>query len=253
MLTGTVGWCSEPYDRNLRRLLRKLSAMAGRDPCVPHSGRDNLDSRRGSGIPRGVGRLMTSANKSRGPSIRTLSRGEKIDLAERLLVEAGIVSAVPSVVGDCLPACEAEALAAVGLRRNSQTQRKAQRARLRYACTLLDLFAASDLPEAIARRLGVSPRTVQKRISEGSLLSVEIDGVQRVPRFQFEGNLEVPGLRKVLATVGREISPVAFAMWFLNSIEDLAWGAEEAPLSPREWLLRGGALTAVTEQCRELR
>jgi hypothetical protein len=163
------------------------------------------------------------------------------------LLEAGFTSLLPSVhpVEQALSAAELAALSSVGLVAGPGTRERAESARSRYFVTYLDLFNHSDSPSELGRRLGLNPGCIRKRLRERSLLAIELGGRRRVPRFQFEGSVEVPGLRRILAAAGASLTPLAFAMWFLAPTSDLSSGDEVVPISPREWLLRTGDVEAV--------
>jgi hypothetical protein len=175
-------------------------------------------------------------------SLEGMSSEERVMFAEQLLIKAGFPSLLPSHrhVELALPAAELEALAAVGLRRTSRTRERAEAARVRYAVTFLDLFKDADTPAALATKLDLDASRIRQRIREGSLLAVELNGEKRVPRFQFEGAVEVPGLTKVLQATQGRMTPLAFAMWFLTPTQDLQTDDGATAVSPRDWLLRTG-------------
>ncbi|MBK6728296.1 MAG: hypothetical protein IPG63_13730 [Xanthomonadales bacterium] len=181
------------------------------------------------------------------PALEGLSRKERLRLAEAVLQDAGFRSLLPSAhpLESALPEAEARALAAVGMRTTLRTRQAAANARGRYAATFLDLFQKADTPAELAETLGLDPSRIRQRIREGTLLAVELNGEKRVPQFQFERGVEVPGLPKVLATVGDKVSPLAFAMWFLTPTPDLRSGAGGGAVSPRDWLLRTGDVDPV--------
>jgi hypothetical protein len=182
-----------------------------------------------------------------------LSAKDRIRVAERVLLDAGFTSMLPSVhpLAAALPAAETEALAAVGLRTTASTRRRAASARSRYVSTFLDLFEQADTPSALADKLGLDPSRIRQRIRERTLLAIELNGEKRVPRFQFEGAVEIPGLPKVLAAAER-LSPLAFALWFLTPSPDLPHGDGDTPTSPRDWLLRTGEVDTVLALAEQL-
>ncbi|WP_407351412.1 hypothetical protein [Luteimonas sp. R10] len=185
---------------------------------------------------------MNTWSKLRREILDALPEKERLRIAERVFAEAGFTSILPTIypIDPALPAAEAQALAAVGLRATDQTGARADTARARYVSTFLDLFHDADTPTQLAEKLGLDPSRIRQCIRDRTLLAIELNGEKRVPRFQFEGSTEVPGLPKVLALVGDQVSPLAFSMWFLTPTPDLTWGEGEAPTSPREWLLRTG-------------
>ncbi|HRN61790.1 MAG TPA: hypothetical protein PK743_10795 [Luteimonas sp.] len=176
-----------------------------------------------------------------------LPEKERLRIAERVFAEAGFTSILPSIhpVDPALPAAEEQALAAVGLGAGEQTRALAETARARYVSTFLDLFHDADTPTQLARKQGLDPSRIRQRIRDRTLLAIELNGEKRVPRFQFEGTIEVPGLPRVLAGVDDRVAPLAFAMWFLTPTPDLAWGEDGTSVSPRDWLLRTGDVDPV--------
>lgn len=191
---------------------------------------------------------MSASAASVEDLLDSLPQKDRIRIAERVFADAGFGSALPSVqpVEPTLPAPEAMALAAVGLRVSPQTHGRAEAARGRYVTTFLDLFNQADTPTELARKLNLDPSRIRQRIRERTLLAIDFNGEKRVPRFQFEkGNVEVPGLAKVLTLVDDKMSPLAFAMWFLTPTTDLPLGEDEGSTSPRDWLLQTGDVNAV--------
>lgn len=186
-------------------------------------------------------------------ALKSLSEKERLRLAERVFVEAGFTSLLPSLypINATLPEAEAHALAQVGLKRTPRTRANATKSRASYVTTFLDLFHKSDTSAELAAKLGLDPSRIRQRIRDRSLLSLELNGERRVPRFQFEGKVEVPGLSKVLAATAN-LSPVAFAMWFLTPTPDLELEPDGTPTSPREWLLRTGDIDAVLALTEDL-
>ena len=67
---------------------------------------------------------------------------------------------------------------------------------------------------------------------------------------QFERKKVLPGLNEVLPALALQINPLDVAVWFLEPNADLESGS--VPLSPRAWLLRGGAPAAVVALARHL-
>jgi hypothetical protein len=190
---------------------------------------------------------MNAAVQAIENALDGLSRKDRLRIAERVLLDEGFTSLLPSMhpIEPALPGGELDALAAVGLRTTSKTRERARSARVRYASTFLDLFNNADTPAELAKKLGLDPSRIRQRIRDHSLLAIELNGEKRVPRFQFEGSVEVPGLSRVLADVDEQVTPLAFAMWFLSPTSDLAVGEGDAPISPRDWLLQTGDVEAV--------
>jgi hypothetical protein len=98
-----------------------------------------------------------------------------------------------------------------------------------------------------AKQLKVDPSRIRQRLRENSLFGIDYDGEKRLPRFQFERNQVVPGLREVIAALPADLNPLDVAEWFLSPNPDLEVDAQDAPLSPREWLLKGHSAQAVVD------
>ena len=90
--------------------------------------------------------------------------------------------------------------------------------------------------------LGTGESRVRQRLGEKTLYGVKAGNEIRLPAFQFEGGKEVPGIGEVLRHVDGSVHPVALSNWFTAPNQDLYLGEdEERAVSPREWLLSGGA------------
>lgn len=178
-------------------------------------------------------------------SLQMQPLAERLRVAEETLAEAGFASILPvlSPVAAGLPIAEATVLAAIGLRVDEYTRANAARARMGYVHSFLDLVRQSDTLNEVAAKLGLDASRICQRIREGSLLAVELNDEKRVPRFQFEGDTEVPGLGKIAKTVVRKMTPLAFALWFTSPSQDL--GETDTPVSPRDWLLQTGDVASV--------
>jgi hypothetical protein len=77
------------------------------------------------------------------------------------------------------------------------------------------------------------------------LFGVEYEGSWRLPRFQFERRLVIPGLAHVLKALPPELFPLDVVDWFVLPDPELQLESDVAPLSPREWLLSGRPVEAV--------
>lgn len=187
-------------------------------------------------------------NTATARMLKAFDEDERIHIAEQLLADAGFASLLPSLtpLRLALPETEAHALAAVGLGLHRDTAAQAEAARVRQAMTFLDLYRQSETPNATAARLGVDPSRIRQRIREHSLLAIEMNDERRLPLLQFDGDVEIPGVAKLVAATWRKMEPLAFAMWFTTPTADLAVNDdEEHALSPRDWLRRTGDVGTV--------
>lgn len=110
-----------------------------------------------------------------------------------------------------------------------------------------------SLPAAeAAKLLRVDVSRVRQRLRERSLFGLEYDGSWRLPRFQFERRLVIPGLAQVLKVLPSDLFPLDMVDWFLLPEPELQLESDPAPLSPREWLLSGRPIDAVVRLARDL-
>jgi hypothetical protein len=93
---------------------------------------------------------------------------------------------------------------------------------------------------------------VRQRLRERSLFGLEYEGSWRLPRFQFERRLVIPGLAQVLKALPSDLFPLDVVDWFLLPDPELQSDSDPSPLSPREWLLSGRAIEIVARLARDL-
>lgn len=110
-----------------------------------------------------------------------------------------------------------------------------------HAAILESAFGTGE----VARHLGVTDARIRQRLKEGSLYGRYSAGVWRVPSFQFTAEGELPGWSAVARHVPRDLNPVALLRWLTLPNDDLRVGPADDAVSPREWLLAGGAPEAV--------
>ncbi len=118
----------------------------------------------------------------------------------------------------------------------------------RYAAMLATALTTREA----AGLLGTGESRVRQRLKEKTLYGVKAGRENRLPAFQFEGGKEVPGMGEVLRHVDRSLHPVALSNWFMLPNPDLYLDEEERALSPREWLLSGGAPGVLVPLAEEL-
>jgi hypothetical protein len=151
-----------------------------------------------------------------------------------------------------LSAVEAESLRSVGAFKDQASVRVQNdpliRSQAQYMAVLADSLSASEA----AKLLRVDVSRVRQRLRERSLFGIEYEGTWRLPRFQFEHRLVIPGLAQVLKSLPPDLFPLDIVDWFVLADPDLQLGSDAAPLSPREWLLSGRPIEAVTTFARDL-
>jgi hypothetical protein len=103
-----------------------------------------------------------------------------------------------------------------------------------------------------AKLLRVDVSRVRQRLRERSLFGIEYEGSWRLPRFQFERRLVIPGLARVFKSLPPDLFPLDTVDWFVLPDPDLQLDSDATPLSPREWLLSGRAIEAVVTLARDL-
>lgn len=104
------------------------------------------------------------------------------------------------------------------------------------------LIATAVSTKEAAKLLDVDPSRIRQRLlgPHSSLYGVKWRGEWLLPRFQFAGRVEVPGLDEVMPRLDPGLNPVTVARWFLSPSPDLvAEKNGDEPMSPREWLLAG--------------
>jgi hypothetical protein len=150
-----------------------------------------------------------------------------------------------------LSAAETEALRSVGALKDKASVRAENdpliKSQAQYMALLEDSLSAADA----AKLLRVDVSRVRQRLRERSLFGIEYEGSWRLPRFQFERRLVIPGLAKVLKSLPPDLFPLDVVDWFVLPDSDLQLDSDAAPLSPREWLLSGRPIEAVITVARD--
>ena len=144
-----------------------------------------------------------------------------------------------------LSAGELNALQAVGLNTAPFVEGSARDPLMRSITDYMALLETSYSTSEAARYLKVDASRIRQRLREHSLFGIDYDGEKRLPRFQFERKQLVPGIREVIAALPADLNPLDVAEWFLSPNPDLEIDAQEMPLSPREWLLKGHSVEVV--------
>jgi len=142
---------------------------------------------------------------------------------------------------------ELDALKAVGLATEPFDEGIARDPLRQSIADYMALLETSYSTVQAAKCLKVDASRVRQRLREHSLFGIDYDGEKRLPRFQFERQHVIPGMREVLAALPKALNPLDVAEWFLSPNPDLEIDAQEMPLSPREWLLQGQAVEPVVK------
>jgi hypothetical protein len=144
-----------------------------------------------------------------------------------------------------LTAGEIDALESVGLSTAAWSGSANQDPLMRSIADYMALIETSLTTGQAAGYLKLDVSRIRQRLRERSLYGIEYDGERRLPRFQFERKQVLPGLREVIGALPEHLNPLDVAEWFLSPNPDLEVAGQDAPLSPRDWLLHGEPVTAV--------
>jgi hypothetical protein len=144
-----------------------------------------------------------------------------------------------------LPAAEATALRGVGVFKDKASVRADNDPLIRSQAQYMALLDESLSAAEAAKLLHVDVSRVRQRLRGRSLFGIEHEGSWRLPRFQFERRLVIPGLAQILKALPSDLFPLDVVDWFVLPDPDLQLDSDAAPLSPREWLLSGRPVEAV--------
>src|SRR5690606_33449539 len=92
---------------------------------------------------------------------------------------------------------------------------------------------------AAARRLGVDPSRIRRRLGERSMYGLRPDNQWLLPAFQFDGDRMVPGIAEALKRLDPGLHPLEVEVFFREPNEELGELHDGDPISPRDWLLAG--------------
>jgi hypothetical protein len=168
----------------------------------------------------------------------------------RLLSNAPLRSEAPSAGSGALTLHEMQALESVGLSSTAWDGSADQDPLVQSIADYMALLETSLTAGEVAKSLKVDVSRVHQRLRERSLFGIEYEGEYRLPRFQFERRRVLPGLREVMGALPTQLNPLDVAQWFLAPNPELKLANDDAPLSPREWLLRGEPVSAVAASAR---
>jgi hypothetical protein len=151
-----------------------------------------------------------------------------------------------------LSAAELTALGGVGAFKNDVPVTADSDPLLRSQAQYMALLEESLSAAEAAKLLRVDVTRVRQRLRERSLYGLEYEGAWRLPRFQFERRLIIPGLAQVLKNLPQDLFPLDVLDWFLLPEPELKLESDQTPLSPRAWLLSGRPIDAVAKVARDL-
>lgn len=126
---------------------------------------------------------------------------------------------------------------------------------LRGALEFTALIASALSSRDAARLLGVNASRIRQRLTARTptLYGVKQRGEWLLPKFQFAGKAEVPGLDQVVPKLDPTLNPVAVARWFHSPNPDLIVEADDGQaMSPRHWLLAGHSPKEVARLAEDL-
>jgi hypothetical protein len=155
-------------------------------------------------------------------------------------------------VADDFSAAETAALRSVGAYKDESPLRVEDDPLLKSQAQYMALLEESLSTAQAARILRVDVSRIRQRLRKRSLFGIEYEGSWRLPRFQFERRLVIPGLSRTLDALPPDLFPLDLIDWFVLPDPDLQLAADHAPLSPRAWLLSGRPIDAVVMLARDL-
>ncbi|MGH8227000.1 MAG: helix-turn-helix domain-containing protein [Steroidobacteraceae bacterium] len=221
--------------RTMRLITRKsqveYAKLCGLNPRVL------ADIERGKGNPsfRSLGKLL----KPFGLAIGITNPQEmRAALARNRSLTTGTTSPSGRHARE-LSAAELSALRGVGALKGKGPVDAGNDPLLRSQAQYMALLEESLSTTEAAKLIKVDVTQVRERLREHSLFGLEYERTWRLPRFQFESRLVIPGLAPVLKALPPDLLPLDVVDWFLLPEPELQLEGDAAPLSPREWLLSG--------------
>jgi hypothetical protein len=151
-----------------------------------------------------------------------------------------------------LSAAETAALRSVGALKDEAPIRADDDPLIRSQAEYMALLEESLSAAEAAKLLHVDVSRVRQRLRERSLFGIEHEGSWRLPRFQFERRLVIPGLARVLKALPPDLFPLDVVDWFVLPDPDLQLDRDAAPLSPRQWLMSSRPVEAIAALARDL-
>lgn len=116
-----------------------------------------------------------------------------------------------------------------------------------------ELCANSYTTSEVALLMGIDEARVNFYRGEKSLYGFLWENCWFFPKVQFEEDRPLPKLDLILKVVRPEVSPLGFMGWLQNPDPDLYLTDEEdKPMSPLQWLRRGGPIKGLRALAKEL-
>ncbi len=112
------------------------------------------------------------------------------------------------------------------------------------------LLADSASVAEASRLLGVDDSRVRQRLRARTLFGIREEDGWRIPRAQFQGEVEVRGLGRILATLRQELHPVSVWRWLILPNTELEVSGQH--VSPLAWLRSGGDIDHVRSVAADL-
>ena len=115
------------------------------------------------------------------------------------------------------------------------------------------LVERSLTPDAVSKRLKVTPGRVHQLISERSLYSFRLENKRLLPGFQLRRGGLIPNIGQVNRLLPQSMHPLGVLSWYETPNPDLPVGDEtDTVLSPLEWLETGRDVEQVKTLARNL-
>lgn len=126
----------------------------------------------------------------------------------------------------------------------------ARRASAHTALRTVRLLEGALSVEEAAERLHVSKGRVRQRLTQRTLLGIDVSGNWKLPAFQFTADGELRGIDRVLPALPSDVHPLIVFNFLTSSHPDLLLGSE--PASPETWLTTGGSVEDVVAVAADL-
>jgi hypothetical protein len=151
-----------------------------------------------------------------------------------------------------LSAAETAALRSVGALKDEAPIRADNDPLIRSQAQYMALLEESLSAAEAAKLLRVDVSRIRQRLRGRSLFGIEHERSWRLPRFQFERRLVIPGLAQILKALPPDLFPLDIVDWFVLPDPDLQLDDDPVPLSPRAWLLSGRPVEPAVTLARDL-